>query len=429
MAKSKSSSSPLSFMGSSAKKSLHSASTIEAGKNNITTTYKKETRQDDNNRNTTKTSSPPPSEQRQQALDQDQSFTEDYLDMNIDIDQLSEELQLQESVVTEKTEQVKKWKQILATQRDNIHKDVTKWQQTLAEATKEHRDKYEEGVRKWQTVLADGIVNRADRYEKEMKAWQSLLDGATSMKEFKAVRQEWHRLEAGRHAPTKEMRTANERLQQLEEAVNVPTKAMKEAQKMIDTLIQKRDAPTNTLVLTSKREKKYVKDVMKWQNALADATAKHKSDCAKWEEALVDSSNSKKMKQVRRMLRRLLATREVPTADMEQAIQMLERLEEEKDAHTIVLTHAASTVHKLEEELLKFQGDMNLTKKLIGNAVASGGLPNSFDDSFSVSDDGEDNCGVYEGCEGEDCINWLCGATGDVGEDTFEGTIGSGSCR
>jgi len=349
--------------------------------------------------------------------------------MNMDIDQLSEELQLQESVVTEKREQVKKWKQILATQRDNIHKDVTKWQQTLAEATKEHRDKYEEGVRKWQTVLADGIVQRADRYEKEMKAWQSLLDGAMSMKEFKAVRAEWHRLEAGRHAPTKEMRQANERLQLLEEDVNVPTKAMKEAQKMIDTLIQKRDAHTNTLVLTSKREKKYVKDVMKWQNALADATAKHKSDCAKWEEALVDSSNSKKMKQVRRMLRRLLATREVPTADMEQAIQMLERLEEEKDAHTIVLTHAASTVHKLEEELLKFQGDMNLTKKLIGNAVASGGLPNSFDDSFSVGTEDEDNCGVYEGCEGEDCFNWLCGATGDVAEDTLEGTIGSGSCR
>eukprot|EP00984_Skeletonema_dohrnii_P027038 scaffold16466_cov76-Skeletonema_dohrnii-CCMP3373.AAC.2 len=193
MAKSKSSSSPLSFMGSSAKKSLHSASTIEAGKNNniIATTHKKETRQDNDNRNTTKTSSPPPPEQRQ-AVDQDQSFTQDYLDMNMDINQLSEELQLQESVVTEKTEQVKKWKQILATQRDNIHKDVTKWQQTLAEATKEHRDKYEEGVRKWQTVLADGIVQRADRYEKEMKAWQSLLDGATSMKEFKAVRAEWH---------------------------------------------------------------------------------------------------------------------------------------------------------------------------------------------------------------------------------------------
>ena len=387
----------------------------------------KETRQDNyhgsNKNNSRKTT----------TTDQRQGIADDYLEAGMPVanmDQLQHELKIQESVIHEKQVQTQKWNQILNAQRTNIDKEVQKWQAVLDDATRAHQVEYEEGVRKWKTVLADGIMARDARYEQERRVWQSRFDGASTIQEFRMVREEWHRLESSKSVPTEQMKEARERLSQLETNKNLPSGTMKEAQDMIDELVQKRDASTKQLAvamkkLGTKKEKEYLKNVMEWQEALKDATDKHQKDCAKWEKALNDASNdSKQMKKVKCMLERLLVTREMPTEDMNEAIRMLDVLEkEEKDAHGIVMRHAGSTLYMLEEELLRFQGELEVTKKLIGKAVVEhqqGGkkdesiwkqaldvykstLPNSFDDdSFTYDDEG-----TLDGHE--NCYNWVCG--------------------
>jgi tetratricopeptide (TPR) repeat protein len=323
---------------------------------------------------------------------------------DLDVDELAKELELQESVVKAKEEDVIKWRLILETQRENIDKDVKKYQSALADATKASQEKHDQGARKWHTVLTEATEKRNKKYEEDLKRWQNSFDNALSTKQFKQARQAWHQLEASRRAPTKEMEQASERLKQLEELADVPTKAMKEPKQMIDQLKQQRDVPTKHLTLTTKYDKKYVKDVMKWQHNLADATARHERNCKNWAEAFRDSQRSNEMRQVRNMLRRLIATSEVPSEDMEKAIKMLERLEEEKDAHAIVMRHAGSQVYKLEKELLKFKVDLNLTKKLIRQRVDS-----VVDYTFS------DESGTFSYDEGEQCFfNWMCSNEGVV---------------
>lgn len=264
-------------------------------------------------------------------------------------------------------------------------------------------------------------MEREVRYEHEMKVWQTRLDGAHTIQEFKMVREEWYKLEGSRSVPTDQMKEADMKLSELEANVNVPSKTMREAQAMMDELVRKRDASTKELSIAkkklgTKREKKYIKNVMEWQEALKDATERHTRDCAKWEDALKEASNdSKQMKKVQRMLERLLATREMPSKDMEEAMRKLDLLEkEEKDAHGIVLRHAGSTLYKLEEELMRFQGELNVTKKLIGKAVDMSALPNSFDDCSS--DEEEEEGDDEEERDEEDshygqpnCYNWICG--------------------
>lgn len=333
------------------------------------------------------------------------------------INQLSKELELQKSVIKAKEQEMMKWQLIFATQRENIDKDVKKWQAALADATKANQEKHDEDVKKVQRVLADATTMTKEKYEEALKQWQNSFDEASTTTQFKKVREAWHRLEASRHAPTTEMEQASKRLQHLEELATLPSKAMMEAKQMIEQLEQQRDMSTKNLALTTKKEIKYVKDVMKWQDTLANATAKHKEDCEKWEEAFYDSQGSKEMKQVHNMMRRLLATREVPTEEMEKAIKMLEQLEQEKDAHTIVMKHAGSTIYKLEKELLSLKGEIKSTKKLIRKAEES-------------IDDLSDDCGTFfdhqeEGAmhswlrdTGDVLDSWLCG-TGDGDEQSF----------
>jgi len=355
MAKSEFSSSPLSLsFGSSAKKkTLQSESTIETGNN----TREKETRQE------TKSSAKEliPSdvyvyEQREEGGEDESLLSEDCRHIDTDIDQLYKELELQESVIKAKEQELMKWQLILETQRENIDKDIQKWQAVLADATKANQEKHEGGIKKWQKVLAD----------------------ATTMRN------------------TKEMEQASERLKRLEELANVPTNAMMEAKTMIDQLEQQRDAPMKidlTLPIT-KKEKKYVKDILNWQKALAAAAAaaKHKKDCNKRKEAFLDSQHSKAMKQVRFM---------IPTEHKEQAMEKLEELEQqfEKDARMIVMRHAVRTVYQLEKELLRFKGDLNTTKKLIRQAEA-----------VESMDDFSDEGGISSTCS-YDCLgfSWLCG--------------------
>jgi hypothetical protein len=363
MAKSKSSS-PLSLsLGASAKKILQTESTIEAGNN----TPNKETRQEDNKSSAKELFPSDVLEPREEGGEDASLLSEDCHCLDIDIDQLSKELELQESVIKAKEQELMKWRLVLEAQREKIDKHIKKWKAVLADAAKVNQEEHEEGIKKWQKELAHATTMRNEKYDKALERWQNSF--ASPTKQLKEVKEAWQMLEASRHAPTKEMEQASERLKQLEELANVPTKAMMEAKKMIEQLEQQRDyAPTtedSTLTIT-KKEKKYVRDVMKWQNALADATAQHKKDCKKWKEAFLDSQHSKEeMKQLSSM---------VPTKDMEQAMKKLEQLErQENDAHMImiVMRHAGSTVYKLEKELLSFKGDLNTTKKLIRQAEES----------------------------------------------------------
>jgi len=367
MAKSKSSS-PLSLsLGASAKKILQPESTTEAGNN----TPNKETRQEDNKSSAKELFPSDVFEQRDEGGEDASLLNED---CNRLIGQLSKELELQESVVKAKEQELMKWRLVLETQREYIDKHVRKWQAVLADAAKVNQEEHEECIKKWQKELAHATTMRNEKYDKALEQWQNSF--ASPTKQLKEVKEAWQRLEASRHATTKEMKQASERLKQLEELANDPTKAMMEAKTMIEQLEQQRDyAPTtedSTLTIT-KKERKYVKDVMKWQNALADATVKLKKDCKKWKETFVDSQHSKEeMKQVSNM---------VPTKEMEQsmkklekAMEKLEQLErQEKDAHMImiVMRHAGSTVYKLEKELLSFKSDLNTTKKLIRQAEES----------------------------------------------------------
>eukprot|EP00573_Skeletonema_grethae_P001559 CAMPEP_0201689474 /NCGR_PEP_ID=MMETSP0578-20130828/3045_1 /ASSEMBLY_ACC=CAM_ASM_000663 /TAXON_ID=267565 /ORGANISM="Skeletonema grethea, Strain CCMP 1804" /LENGTH=459 /DNA_ID=CAMNT_0048174113 /DNA_START=106 /DNA_END=1485 /DNA_ORIENTATION=- len=450
--RSKTSSSSSISIGSSSKKSFSSpppsSSTSTTANTPKVKNAKKETRQDQ--RTTCSTvrasslsaeqrevtieaaQSPPPppkskkqpkkQQKQQQQLDEEQSLTQDYLDLDLDIDQLNEDLRLQQEVVSEKEEEVKFWNQILSTQRANIDNDVKHWTKVLQEATAAHKKQYEQGIQKWNGVWSEANIQRGQRYDGEMKRWQREFDGATSSRDFKLLREEFKRLESNRYAPTAEMKEASAKLKELEESIASPSAEMTKAQEMIDSLVAKRDIPTKDLALTSKKEKRYVKNVMRWQNALAEATEKHRHDCDKWEEALADAQSSKKMKRVRRMLQRLLVTSDVPSADMETALMKLEELEkEEEDAHGIVMRYAGSTVYRLEEELKRFREELKLTKTLIGRAVDASGLPNSFDDDdeddSTVSGEEEEEEEEEEGSTygDEECFSWLCGAT-DVTE-------------
>jgi hypothetical protein len=396
-AKSKSSS-PLSLsLDSSARKTIQSQSIVGARNN----TRKKETRQED--KSSAKELFPSDVFEQREGRGEDESLnSEDCHHLDTDIDQLSKELELQESVIKAKEQELMKWQLILETQRENIDRDVKKWQAALADSTKASQEKHEEGIKNWQKVLTEATTKRDERYEAALGRWQKSFDKASTSKQLKQVKEAWQALESCRHAPTKEMGQASERLKQLEELANVPTKDMMEAKKMIEQLEQQRDTPTKDLPLPTKKEKKYVKDVMMWQDALADATAKHKKDCKKWEKAFLDSQYAKGMRQVKSMLQRLMATRELPTKEMEQAMEKLDQLEQEKDAHAIVMRYAASKVNTMEKELLMFKGDLNTTKKLIRQAEES------FEE-FSESSDGGYTLSYEEGedmCSGS---SWLCG--------------------
>ena len=373
------SSSPLSFLAglTAAKSPDRSAFSIESQ----WFTPKTETRQDD--KGTSKNSTP---KDEREDIAEDSSTDGSSLASALDeeeIDELNEELREQQTIVKEKEMELRKYQQILFAQRQNIGNTVKEWQEALAEATTAHHEKYEGGIRIWSNTLTEATAKRDEYYEEELKKWRHAFDNASSQREFDQVKQAWNRMEAARHAPTKEMKQASERLRQLQESVNFPSKAMREAKQMVDELTKARDTPIKDMTL-SKKEKKYVKNVMKWQDALAEATEKHQKHCDKWERTLNESKNTKDMKRVRRMLRRLLATRGMPTPDMEEASQMLQRLEEEKDAHLIVMRHAGSQVHKIEKELMEIRDDVTETRSLLGDAVID---QNSFDNSFSEEEE------------------------------------------
>jgi hypothetical protein len=370
--------------------------------------------------------------EQREGRGEDVSFlSEDCNRLDIDIDQLSKELELQESVIKAKEQELMKWRLVLETQRENIDKHVRKWQAVLADATKVNQEEYEEGIKKWQKELAYTTTMRNEKNDKALEQWQNSF--ASPTKQLKEVEEAWQMLEASRHTPTKEMEQASERLKQLEELANVPTKAMMEAKKMIEQLEQQRDyAPTkgDSKLTITKKEKTYVKDVMKWQNALADATAKLKKDCKKWKETFLDSQHSKEeMKQVSSM---------VPTKDMEQSMKKLEKVMEkleqlerqEKHAHMIVMRHARMTVYKLEKELLSFKSDLNTTKKLIRQAEDS---IDDFSDGWEgLVDDFVDESTLYSAWpiqipildpRGEDmCLGFSCGGSAvlyDAGGSTY----------
>ena len=248
---------------------------------------------------------------------------------------------------------------------------------------------------------------RDEQYERGVKRWRDRLDTLTTVttahydsqqphEEYAELKRMWDRLEASRHVPTREMKHASDKLRKLQETVNLPSKEMKEAKRMVDELTKARDAPIKDMsgLTLSRKEKKYVKNVMKWQDALMNATEKHRKDCTKWAQTLDESKDSKKdMKRVRRMLNRLLDTRGVPTGDMEEAATMLQRLEEERreDAHLIVMRYAGSMVYKLERELMGMRGEINEMKKRIGNTEDFIAWENSMDKSFSEEDDEEED--------------------------------------
>lgn len=83
------------------------------------------------------------------------------------INQLSKELELQKSVIKAKEQEMMKWQLIFATQRENIDKDVKKWQAALADATKANQEKHDEDVKKVQRALADATTMTKEKYEEE----------------------------------------------------------------------------------------------------------------------------------------------------------------------------------------------------------------------------------------------------------------------
>jgi len=213
----------------------------------------------------------------------------------------------------------------------------------------------------WQQILDEATTKQQEKYEEKIRAWKIRSDEATTTDQFKSLMKEWNRLEESRHTPSKEMQEAQKMIQQLAECASIDTKEMKQAKKMIQRLEHAQNPTFTETAMTSrssintklstKKEEKYVQEVMKWEKFLEDATVQHTKEYQKWMGTL--SSEAEVLqgkKSVRRMLIRLVETHDIPSEDMKKASVELERLEGVvKDAHMIMIKYAGGKVCELED--------------------------------------------------------------------------------
>lgn len=264
------------------------------------------------------------------------------------------------SNIKTKEEELKRWKAVLEKYRVKVDEDIKKWQSTLDEATKVRQTKIDKAMIQWQQILNEATTKQQDKYEDKIRAWKIKSDEANTTDQFKTLMKEWNKLEESRHTPSKEMQQAQKMIRQLDEYASIDTKEMKQAKKMIARLEHAQN-PTaenmtsrssiNTKLLSTKKEEKYVQEVMKWEKFLEDATAQHTKAYQKWMETLNSEAQVLEgKKSVSRMLTRLVATHDIPSEDMKKASDELERLDGGvKDGHMIMIKYAGSKVCELED--------------------------------------------------------------------------------
>lgn len=278
---------------------------------------------------------------------------------------LAKEVKVLKSTLTSdiktKEQELKRWKAVLEKHRVKVDEDIKKWQSTLEEATKARQTKIDKGMSQWQQILDEATMKQQKKYEEKMRAWKIRSDEATTTDQFKSLMKEWNRLEESRHTPSKIMQEAQKMIEQLEECASIDSKEMKQAKKMIARLEHAQNPDTTTETMTSrssiytklstKKEEKYVQEVMKWEKVLEDATVQHEKEYKKWMGTLsLEAEALQGKKSVCRMLSRLVETHEIPSEDMKKASLELERLEGVvKDGHMIMIKYAGDKVCELED--------------------------------------------------------------------------------